>query len=65
MYYVGHELNHALYSEVGGIGCLCLPNNNNNNNNNNDKFIATLASELYRTMSSVGFVFIFSVFCYQ
>jgi len=31
--------------------------------NNNNIIIATLASELYRTMSSVGFVFVFSNLC--
>jgi len=35
------------------------------NNNNNIIIIATLASELYRTMSSVSFVFVFSVLCYN
>jgi len=32
---------------------------------NNNNIIATLVSELYRTMSSVGFVFTFSVLCYN
>jgi len=40
-----------------------LPRAIQNNNNNNN--IATLASELYRTMSSVSFVFVFSVLCYN
>jgi len=39
---------------------LIYRNNNNNNNNNN---IATQASELHRTMSSVSFVYVFSVLC--
>jgi len=43
--------------------------NNDCNNliywNNNYNIIATHASELYRTMLSVGFVFIFSVLCYN
>jgi len=37
----------------------------NCNHNNNNNIITTLASELYRTMSSVGFVFVFSVLCYR
>jgi len=44
-------------------------NNDCNNliyrNNNNSIIIATVASELYRTMSSVSFVFVFQVLCYN
>jgi len=35
------------------------------NANNNNIIIATLANELYRTMSSVSFVSVFSVLCYN
>jgi len=44
-------------------------NNDCNNliyrNNNNNSIIATLASELYRTMLSVSFVFVFAYLCYN